>query len=295
MNIKLKHIALLLLLAFVWGSSFAAIKVSVTSFSAIQVSFIRVFIATIIVGLVAYYSGISYPKKLKNWSILFLIAVFSSVLPFSLIAWASTETASAVISILMATSPLFALACAHLFSKNDTFNLYKLSSVILGFTGVLVMFLPAITQLESQNLWAMLATLFSALCYVVAGILPSRLSEQIGTPSMTFIIMLFSTLALLPFVILQGTEILGTLSIDSLLAILYLGIFSTAFAHLIRYRLILEVGYTFVSYAGFLIPIFATFFGAVLLQEKLSMNAYVSLFLVLSALSLSRRSHSKNK
>ena len=293
MQVKAKHFFLILVLAFLWGTSFTAVKVAVVDFTPVQIAFIRVFVGAILVLAVAMFSKVNLPKKLANWLLLLMIALFSNVIPFSLIGWASTRSDSSTVSILMSTSPIFALVVAHFFTRDDRFTVFKLLSVLLGVSGVLILSLPSGPSLSSGELLPKIATLMAALSYVIAGMLPRKLTENIGVPSITCTVLCISSIILAPLAIGQNFFAIASYSNESLFAVLYLGVFSTALALLIRYSLILQVGYTFVSYTGFLVPVFAVIFGAVLLQEELGSNAYIALFFVLVALAVCRLNPTK--
>ena len=293
MQVKAKHFFLILVLAFLWGTSFTAVKVAVVDFTPVQIAFIRVLIGAILVLAVAIFSKVNLPKKLANWLLLLMIALFSNVIPFSLIGWASTRSDSSTVSILMSTSPIFALVVAHFFTRDDRFTVFKLLSVLLGVSGVLILSLPSGPSLSSGELLPKIATLMAALSYVIAGMLPRKLTENIGVPSITCTVLCISSIILAPLAIGQSFSAIASYSSESLFAVLYLGVFSTALALLIRYSLILQVGYTFVSYTGFLVPVFAVIFGADLLQEELGSNAYIALFFVLVALAVCRLNPTK--
>jgi drug/metabolite transporter (DMT)-like permease len=293
MQVKAHHYFLILILAIVWGSSFTAVKVAVNDFTPVQIAFIRVFIGAVLVLSIALFSKINFPSKGNNWFLLFLIALFSNVIPFTLIGWASMRSDSSTVSILMSTSPIFALVVAHFFTSDDRFTPFKLLSVVLGFTGVVVLSLPTESSLINGGLLPKLATLLAALSYVIAGVLPRKISEELGVPSITCIVLCLSSIMLAPIAIGQGFSNITSYSDESLFAIGFLGAFSTALALLIRYSLIMQVGYTFVSYTGFLVPVFAVIFGTLLLKEQLSTNAYLSLALVLLALAVSRLNYAK--
>jgi len=293
MQVKAQHFLLILILAIVWGTSFTAVKVAVDDFTPVQIAFIRVLIGAILVMAVAIFSKINLPRKLVNWFLLLLIALFSNVIPFSLIGWASARSDSSTVSILMSTSPIFALVVAHFFTSDDRFTPFKLLSVLLGFTGVVVLSLPSGESMSSGELLPKIATLLAALSYVIAGMMPRRLSENLGVPSITCTVLCLSSIILAPIAIGQNFSTIASYSNESIIAVLYLGAFSTALALLIRYSLILQVGYTFVSYTGFLVPVFAVIFGALVLHEELGNNAYIALMLVLAALAVSRLSTAK--
>jgi len=287
MQVRAIHYVYILILAVVWGSSFTAVKAAVVEFTPLQIAFVRVFIGAVIVTAIALMGHLKLPKLLANWGFLLLIALFSNVIPFSLIGWASISTDSATVSILMATSPIFALVFSHFFTSDDRFTVFKCFSVVLGFAAVLTLSLPTGDMAEG-DLMAKAATLMAAMSYVIAGLLTRRLTENLGVPSITSIVLFLSAVLLAPFAISEGFSAIDQYSTNTLFSIVYLGVFSTAMALLIRYSLILQVGYTFVSFVGFLVPVFAVVFGAVLLGERLSANAYFSLVLVLLALAVSR-------
>ena len=295
MHVSFKHYIYILILAIVWGSSFTAVKISVDEFTPVQIAFVRVLIAGLIVFAFALFAEFKLPMQLKNWGILLLIALFSNVLPFSLIGWASTISDSSTISILMATSPIFALVLAHFFTTDDRLSWFKVLSVMIGFSGVLILFLSSLSLLHTSNLLAKLAALLAAVSYVVAGLLTRKLTEDLGVPSITSIVLGFSALSLAPIAFSEGFSTIQSYSVETLVSVLYLGVFSTALSLVIRYSLILEVGYTFVSYTGFLIPVFAIIFGALLLNEELNLNTFIALLLVLLALAISRLSTQKIK
>ena len=71
-------------------------------------------------------------------------------------------------------------------------------------------------------------------------------------------------------------------------AVVGLGLFPTAFATLLVYRLMARAGPSFVSYSNYLVPIFAVLLGALLLDEQLDWNILVALVLVLTGIAISR-------
>ena len=73
----------------------------------------------------------------------------------------------------------------------------------------------------------------------------------------------------------------STLWYTSLIALLYLGIFPTAVAFLLRFYIIVKAGPVFLSYVAYLIPCFAIILGFVFLGEKISNNILIGLLFIL--------------
>ena len=92
----------------------------------------------------------------------------------------------------------------------------------------------------------------------------------------------------LPFSLALEQPWQGTPEPAALIAIVFLGTVSTGIAHLIRFRLIVTVGYTFVSFVGYLVPVFGVLWGALLLGESLEPRAFAALGLILLGLTASR-------
>ena len=71
---------------------------------------------------------------------------------------------------------------------------------------------------------------------------------------------------------------------DSALAVLGLGLFPTALATVIVYGVIERIGPSSVSFANYLVPIFALVLGAIAFNETLSWNIVMALFLITAGL-----------
>jgi len=76
---------------------------------------------------------------------------------------------------------------------------------------------------------------------------------------------------------------------SALIALVYLGLVPTAAAFFVRFYLIKQYGYTFVSQVGYLVPVFSVLFGVLLLGEVLTLAMVIGLLLILGGILLSRR------
>src|SRR3546814_6651904 len=79
------------------------------------------------------------PRRAGLWRALFLLALLNTALPFSLFAYAQTQIASGLASILNATTPLWGVIVAHLFTPDEKATPAKLVGVGAGIAGVAVM------------------------------------------------------------------------------------------------------------------------------------------------------------
>src|SRR3546814_16505467 len=76
------------------------------------------------------------PRRAGLWRAPFLLALLNTALPFSLFAYAQTQIASGLASILNATTPLSGMIVAHLFTPDETATPANLVGVGPGTAGV---------------------------------------------------------------------------------------------------------------------------------------------------------------
>jgi drug/metabolite transporter (DMT)-like permease len=74
------------------------------------------------------------------------------------------------------------------------------------------------------------------------------------------------------------------LSTPAVAALIYLGLFPTGIAYILRFHLIRTIGYSRFALTINLIPVFGVTLGIVLLGEPLSLNVGIALALVLCGL-----------
>ncbi|MGJ4939535.1 DMT family transporter [Bradyrhizobium sp. HKCCYLS1011] len=277
----------LLFISSLASSTFLAIKIADTAFSPFEVTLGRAAIAAAVLWPFALIAPGRWPRMAHSWLLLAVIAMCGGLVPFTLLNWAETHLESAMAALLWSTLPLFGLVLAHLFTRDDRFSPYKLFSVIVGLAAVSLVLYPGLSQGHAADIYAQAAVLAAALLYAVAGVAQNRLRESIDPIRIAAVAMTVSALltaAAFPFVRATSQPVDGW----AVFALLYLAIFPTALLHYLRFRLIAQVGYTFVSYTGYLVPVFGLFLGAVVLGERLPKSAYFAGGMVLAAVAISR-------
>ncbi|MDZ7823768.1 MAG: DMT family transporter [Ahrensia sp.] len=275
--------ALLLLVAFIWASAFIAIKIAVVDVGPLWLAAIRVAIGAIVLAPYAIYRGIVLPSSIRIWALVTTMAVFNVVIPFFLISWAELTIDAGVTSLLMGIGPFLALLGSHFFTTDDKINTRKSIGVAFGFCGVLaIVGWDAVTQLGGQNLLAQLAAIGGSVCYVIAGILIRRI--DIPPTRLAFLALAIGTLVLVPVALMVDGAPQSMPSSNALYALIFLGVFPTGIAYILRFYLINKVGYSTFSMSINLIPVFGIFLGFLILNEPLAPQVIIALMLVLIGL-----------
>ena len=133
-----RHLAMLLLLAAIWGSSFMFIKVAVRELSPADVAFFRVALGALaLVPALAFVGVARVRADLRRYARhLVVLGVANAAVPFWLLSWSETRLDSGLAAVLQASTPLFAALLALLFSRDDRVVGGRLVGVCVGFVGV---------------------------------------------------------------------------------------------------------------------------------------------------------------
>ena len=124
-------------LGLVCGSTFMWIKLALREVNPTTLVFFRVLFAGI--GLSVYFLLNRRKLQLRWWWVYAFIGLFNVALPFVLISWAETHISSGLASILNSTFPLFTMAIASIFYKEDKLTLTRGLALMLGFLGVFIL------------------------------------------------------------------------------------------------------------------------------------------------------------
>ncbi len=278
---------LLMLVALMWASAFTAIKIAVPEVGPIWLAAIRVAIGTLALAPYALIKGLVFPTTLAMWLLVLAMTLLNVVIPFFLISWAELTIDAGVTSLLMGIGPFLALMGSHFFTTDDKINRRKSLGVGLGCAGgVTIVGWDALNQLGGNHLLAQFSAMGGCFCYVVAGILIRRI--DIPPIPLAFLALLIGTVVLIPLAILTDGMLTDLPSDAALWALIYLGVFPTGIAYILRFYLINKVGYSTFSMSVNMIPVFGIFMGYLLLGEQLRPQVLIALALVLLGLHFMR-------
>ena len=270
---------LLVILALIWASAFFNIKISTYSFGPVTIAFLRVLLGSIPVLLLCYYKKIKIEAFSKDWPWFASIGFINLVVPFFLIAYGVKSVQSNLAAILMSTTPLSSTILGHFYTKNEKFNLIKTIGVLIGFFGIVYLFSDNIV-INENNFISALLILFGSTCYVIGGVLTLKISKK-RNENVTGSILTWATIILLPLVLIFDEPWNLNPRLDSTLSLIYLGIFSTGIAWLLRFYILKHNGLVFQAQVAYLIPIFGVILGFLILNEAITSKVIISLVAVI--------------
>ena len=280
------YVALLILLAAIWGASFMFIKIAVDELAPTTTMALRLVLSAIpLLAIVVYKRGFG-PATTEMRSIIraaMILGVLSTALPFTLIAWGETKIDSGVAAIGNASMPIFVALLALRFRKSERATGSKAVGVVLGLIGVGVL-----AGVNPEGGWAgaagTLAVIVASISYAVSTLYIQTLLDNVHNDVLAAASVTWGALFLTPFGAVQAPSEVPTWGvIGSVVALALLG---TVAGQLLYFRLVYQYGSARASLVVYLLPVTALFYGALLLGEPITASALVGLVLILTGTAL---------
>ena len=274
---------MLLALAALWGASYMFIKVGVRELAPATLICFRLALGTLTLLPVALLTvgARELRRQIRAAAVpLALVGLLNSALPITLLAWAEKRLDSGLAAVIQASAPLFAALLALRFSRGEIVTGSRLVGLLVGFGGVGLL----VGVQPSGDILSAVAITFTAFCYAVAALYSARALMNVP-PLVTAVGALASaTLLLVPFAIAQPpAEIPGWKVTGSLLA---LGVLGTGVAYVLYYGLLAGAGASRSILITYLVPALALAYGAILLDEPVTIGSLLGLALVLGGVAL---------
>lgn len=278
----LKDLALLLLLASLWGSSYTFIKIGVATIPPVTLIAVRTLIAWFILVGVMAWRGQRLPADRGVWRRFLFQAVMNSALPFTLVAWAEKSVDAGLAAILNSTTPIFTFLLTALITRHEPVTMRKLFGVVAGMLGIcLIIGMEALHGLGEQ-LIPQLAVVAATISYAGAAIYGKNfkgLSPMMPAAGS----MLCGAALLIPASLIIDRPWTLSPSAASIGALVCLSVFSTAIAFTIYFRLMQTLGSIGTTAQAYLRVPIGVGLGMVVLGESLSPTAWIGLACVLAA------------
>ena len=275
------ELALLLLLATLWGASYTFIKLGVATIPPITLIAARTAIAGLLLLAIMRWRGIRMPRDLATWRRFLFQACLNSVIPWTLIAWGERLVDAGLATILNSAAPIFTFLLTALVTQHEAATPRKLFGVIAGMAGIcLIVGVDAFHGL-GRGLLAEVAIVAATLCYAGAAIF-GRGFRGLDPMAPAAGSLVAGAAILIPLSLAVEEPWTLAPSANSILALLGLAVFSTAAAFVIYFRLIQTLGSVGTTAQAYLRVPIGVAIGVAFLGERLSPTAWVGLACVVA-------------
>lgn len=279
-----------------WGSAFAAMNIAVRDVPPLWMAAGRLWIGCAFVTLVVLWRGERLPSPGAAplaWRSYVIVGVFGTALPFMLFAWGASQTKSALLGISNGASPIFTAVLTTAFIPTEKLRARAWLGIVLGFAGLVVLVGPqaqaALLGMKHDMLifLGMASGIAGAFCYAAANIITRR-APALG-PGPAAVIFTFTGACTCTGLALLSTPLPAVVSVSAWACLAALGIFPTGIASIMYVWIIRTHGPVFASLATYLTPLWATAVGIIFLGEKLAINAFAALLLILAGVAVASR------
>jgi len=217
----------------------------------------------------AFFARHKMLRTRKEWIPLLVLGLTNIAIPFFLISWGEKSIDSGVAAILDATVPLFAIVAAHALLPDDKMTWPKVSGLVMGFIGVIVLMSKDLGSHESTFLGE-LAVILASVFYAGSAIYARKYTPN--TPSTYRAVGPLLSATVIMWIAAFTTEapvvVPGDMQIW--IALLWLGILGSGVAFVMVFYLIHEIGPTKTSMVSYLFPLGGVTLGAIFLDEPLT-------------------------
>ena len=275
---------LLLALATLWGGSYLFGKVALADLPPFTVATGRLGLAAIVLHVVARVTGQRLPWTAAAWRAFWIMGLLNNIIPMSLILWGQTTIGSGLAAILNASTPLFTVLLAHIFTRDERLTVHKVGGVLFGLAGVAVMIGPDALGGLHRGVLAQVVMLGAAVSYACAGIFGRRFA---GTPPLVAatgqVTASGLTLLALSFLVDQPWR-LALPGFRTWAAVAALAVLCTALAYVIYFRILATSGASNLLLVTLLMPVNAVLLGIIFLDEHIEPRHLTGMALIAAGL-----------
>lgn len=283
----LKNYLTLIAIGFIWGSQFVFQEISLQGFSPVWVGTLRAILGAMTLIVICKLIRV---KSIGNQWILFaLIGLLEASIPFVLVPWAQQNLSSSIAAILMGTLPFYALLLSPVFIKGAKISKGNAISVIVGFSGLLVLFSPELLSNNGNiDLLSAAGIVVAAVCFAMALLLLNRIRDEHPMIVARNVLCMASIQLLLIATLTEPiTSVKPTVS--SIFSLVYLGVLCAGVVYYLYMMSIKNAGAVFTSMTNYLVPAVGVLIGVLLANESVQTTTWLALVIILSALFINQK------
>jgi len=274
-----------LILCGIWGSTWLFIKLGLADLPPLTFAGIRFLFASLILVVLILARGVRWPRKRRDWLVIAVVGLLQFSLNYGLVFWGEQRISSGLAAVLQSTFPAFGLVIAHFYLPDEPITARRVVGVLLGFTGVAVIFSQQLSIAGKSALIGSIALVLSALCGSYGNVLVKAYGTQID-----------------PFVLAAGQMVCGfppllTLGIATegnpfhlhwtgraVLSLAYLVVVGSVLAFTLFYWLVRHMDVLNTMLISLVTPVIAVLIGMIVLHEQLNWRLFAGTACIISGI-----------
>jgi drug/metabolite transporter (DMT)-like permease len=284
-----RHALLLAALAAIWGGSYLLIKYALDGFSAAMIVSARSLLASLVLLIALRLRGLAGPaladvRARPKWAL--GLAMTAVAAPFLLITFGEHVVPSGLTAVLVSPASLFVALLAPFVLPSERIDRGQGAGMLLGLAGVaLVVGVDTVHSLK--EFVGALAMIGAAFFYALSSFVVKARYGSLAAVQTSWISVTVAGLVTLPAGI--ATTPGHSPGLGAIAALAGLGVVGTAAAFVIYYELINGLGAARAALVSYLAPGVALFYGAIFLDEAITVASVLGLVAILAGLAIASR------
>lgn len=247
---------------------------------------LRIGSGALILNIYLLVKGHLLSMKRDFWKKTLIAGFFAQGLPFVLINWGEQYVDSSLASLLNGMVPLFTILFAQV-ALDERLTLHKIWGVLMGLIGLTILVWPGLQDGVSATRLGILAISAATVSYGIGLVYIRKHLTKVPSIHAPAAQLLSVTLYLVPLAfIVNPTFDFMEVSWKAWGSLGVLGVFGTALAFILYFKLIERTSASYASMVTFLMPIYGVLLGLIFLNEPITLWMIWGALFILSGISL---------
>ena len=281
---ELRSWSLILLLGFLWGSSFLFVELLLEALTPFSIVYLRVLIASLIFLVLLIIIRPRFQLTKGVILSLFVMAILNNILPFLLIAIGQQSTTGSLASILNANTSLLTILMASILIPSEKLSINRLVGVVVGVLGVIIAvgFESLFDFYDDRS--GKYLILAATVSYAFAGIWGRIKLSQVPPIISASGMLIMSTVLMTPFAFFYRSEEIMGLSLNIFVLATAFALLCSVAAYFIYFKILEGTGAGNLLLCTIIIPPSAIILNAIFLGEAISYSELFGLLLIVFGL-----------
>jgi len=287
---KIRSFLMLSVVVFLWGSSFALLKLGLEEISPINLAFLRfLLVLPFLIAFTYFQDKRAFDKSIfRDWKILLTLGLTGVTLYHVFQNFGLRLTTASNSSLIISANPVFIALLDHFYLKEEM-TWKRVFGMTIAFLGIILIVRPTRLTFDPMGVIGDLLSLGAGLSWAFYSVFGKKILANYGAQRVTMFSMILGTLFLFPILLVSEKPALPT-SIWIWFLLLILSLLCSGMAYLFWYKALEDVSPTRVGVFLFFLPVVSVSVAHLVLLESLDVSFAIGALFVMLGVIITQRS-----
>lgn len=276
------QVALVLLLGLLWGLNWPTVKIALAEIEPWTLRAGALSIAGVALIALSWARGRSLRIRPEHWWRVVIPGILAIALPNVLIAYAQLSAPTSRIAVVAFTMPIWATLLAWLFLR-EPMDRRRLAGLALGVSGLVSLAWPVVAAGEVSV--GLILALIASICWASGTVLIKRFPTDTSALSFaTWQVVIGAACVSAGMLAFEGLPTPRALTYPTLTAFAYHALLGQALATAVWFEIVTKIPTSIAALGTLIVPAVGVATAVLLLGERPSVQDYLGLFLIVTAM-----------